>query len=149
MQRFTSSKNRSSDHEVSTIRGCPLSRDAHYRRFWCKSFRVNCRAFHAASCGIFCFFNKKYLEIKIWNAKCGHLLWDTHYLLFTAFCMPLFFVFFQIYLKQFLGLVIYGFVENFKRYLLIIKGALITGIIEEKSLKYWEAYYFWDTRYLI
>ncbi len=38
--------------------------------------------------------------------------------------------------KTVLGLVIYDFVENFKRYLLIIKRALNIWIIEEKSLKY-------------
>ncbi len=53
------------------------------------------------------------------------------YLLFTAACMSLVFVFFQIYLRQFLGLVIYDFVENFKCYLLIIKRVLITRIIQE------------------
>src|SRR5579871_5689636 len=40
--------------------------------------------------------------------------------------MSLVFILLQIHLKLLLGLVIYGFVENFKRYLLIIKRALIT-----------------------
>jgi hypothetical protein len=64
--------------------------------------------------------------------KCGRLLLVT-YLHFTAACMSLVFTFFQIYLRQFLGLFIYSSVENFKRYLLIIKEILIAGIIEEKS----------------
>ncbi len=57
-------------------------------------------------------------------------------LLFTAVCVSLFFIIFQIYLKYFLYLVIYGFVENFKPYLLIKKTVLIIGIIEEESCKY-------------
>jgi hypothetical protein len=40
-------------------------------------------------------------------------------LFFTGFYMSLHFIFFEIYLKKFLDLVIYSFVENFKRYLLI------------------------------
>jgi hypothetical protein len=57
-------------------------------------------------------------------------------LLFTVACMSLVSALFQIYVKLFLDIVIDDFVENFKRYLLIIKRALIIGIIEKKSLKY-------------
>ena len=55
--------------------------------------------------------------------------------LFTFYrCLYVFsFRLFSNIFKTVLGLVIYGFVESFKRYLLIIKKALITGIIEEKS----------------
>ncbi len=37
---------------------------------------MDCRAFHAASCGVFCFFlNKRYQVIKRWNKqKWIHLL---------------------------------------------------------------------------
>jgi hypothetical protein len=55
-----------------------------------------------------------------------------HIFTFSTVCMSLVFVFFLIYLELYLGLVIYDFVENFKRYLLIIKRASITGIIQEK-----------------
>ena len=45
------------------------------------------------------------------------------------------FVFFQTYLKQFLALIIYGFVKNFKRYLLIIKKHFNYRDNEEEILK--------------
>ena len=52
---------------------------------------------------------------------------------------------FQLYSKQFLGLVTCGLLENIKHYLLIKKSVLILGIIEKKLLKYCEACFFWDT----
>ena len=33
---------------------------------------VNCRAFHAASCDAFCFFNTTYLGIENWYTKCEY-----------------------------------------------------------------------------
>ena len=68
------------------------------------------------------------------KAKHGHLLWITH-LLFTTVHVSLIFFFFQIDLKLLWSLIIYGFVENFERQLLIIKRGLITLRIDEKSLK--------------
>jgi hypothetical protein len=50
--------------------------------------------------------------------------------------------------KTVLNLVVYAFVENFKRYHLIIKRALIAEIMEKKFLECWEAHSFWDTRYI-
>ena len=64
------------------------------------------------------------------------LIYYGSHLLFTAVCISLVFIFSQIYVTLFLDIVIDAFVENFKRYLLIIKKALITEIIEKKSLKY-------------
>ena len=53
---------------------------------------------------------------------------------FYNFLYVFIFHLFQKYLKQFFRLVIYGFAENFKRYVLIKKDTiLITAIIEEKS----------------
>ena len=51
------------------------------------------------------------------------------------FVVPFFSSSFEIYIKQFLGLVVYGFVEDLKRYLLIIKRSLIRRIIEQKITK--------------
>ena len=38
---------------------------------WNKLYFVDCRAFHAASYSIFCFFTKTYLLIKRWNKEKG------------------------------------------------------------------------------
>ena len=68
-------------------------------------------------------------------------------LFFTAFLRRYFPSFFQHIEKQFLGLVIYIFVENFKRYLLIKKDVSVKRRIEEKFQKYWERNFLWPTRY--
>jgi hypothetical protein len=68
---------------------------------------------------------------------------------FRAFCVALLSIFFQIYLKQFFVPTRYGFVQNFKRYLLIKKGVSTKRIVEEKYSKYRDANLFWDTRYIL
>ena len=97
-----------------------------FHRFIIVVLFVNCRAFHAVYCGIFCFSNRaKGCKLRlVIVANLLHL---------TASRMPLLFIFFQIYLKQVLVSVIYSFVENFKHSLLVIKRTLITGIIGATS----------------
>ena len=56
-----------------------------------------------------------------------------HIYFFTTAHTTLIFFLLQIVLKLFWGLITYSFVENFKRYLLIIKRDFITLIIDEKS----------------
>jgi hypothetical protein len=50
-----------------------------------------------------------------------------------------------VHLKQLLGVVVYGFIDNFRHYVLIIKKALIAGIIEKKIQKYQQRNSLWDT----
>ncbi len=52
---------------------------------------------------------------------------------------------FQTYFKLYLELIIYYFLENFKRYLLIKRKASITSKDWEKSWKYWEIHYAEET----
>lgn len=62
--------------------------------------------------------------------------------------MSLVLFFFHTYFKLYLELVIYYFVDYFKRYLLIKRRALITSKDWEKSWKYWEIHYAWETGYM-
>ncbi len=99
---------------------------------------INYIAFHAASFGVFFFY--KAMGRKVW------LFITLNPLNFRALCVSLLSIFFQIYLKQFFVPTRYGFVQNFKRYILITRSFSIKRIIEEKYSRYREANLFWDTR---
>jgi hypothetical protein len=65
---------------------------------------------------------------------------------FRAFCVALLSIFFQIYLKQFFVPTRYGFVQNFKRYLLITRSVSIKRIIENTLVYLWYNSHLFTTR---